>query len=223
MLGAFGPDVIDIHTRGRYRRPVCTKWIDNRQTPNRIQSDEPDFFYRVYWHNERRNRKIVAVAKQCTLDRKIVTILVNNLAHALAIGKKLPQARTFVGGDIQSFQICRNSRRRLAADRKNVWHDGVCSIVANEQGNGFDGYRSDVIIWAGGGKSGSAIPYSWLYQLQGPERPLLIYDFHDRFNQDASKWSRKREQGYQANDIYEYPVLPSEGRVNKFINVGPNR
>jgi hypothetical protein len=235
MMSVFGPAMIDLMPYRRTRREVSVAWVKHQQPSIRQDREGPDFDYKCCWHNERRNRAIAKAAKAIAAGTLLgeqnsrdvdawlneqdgrpqsVTILVDRLDHAIAIGKKLSDWPIVIhkGVDLRGYPG--SIRSRLKRDRETLI-DGSHQIVLTDAR--FRGGCSDVVLWAGGGPYVDSIPDSWLTEASDSCRPLLIIDFVDAFNRQMRAWGVSRREGYGKRDIFEVGIERTQGRAQRFL------
>ena len=238
MMRVFGPELLDLLSYCRIRREVNVAWVKHNQPTIRQERQNSKFDYKCCWHNERRNRTIAKLANKlltgsplgspnsCDVSAwfqdqeygpQAVTILVECLDQAIALGGKLPDWPIITKEKVDLHGYPSRVRTRLKRD-KQCWNDGTHQIVLTDATAQFRGNVSDIIIWAGSGSSIDSIPISWLAEPRDSDRPLLIIDFHDRFNRQMRQWHYRRKASYAKRDIFGVGVSPSQGRINQFLN-----
>ncbi len=214
ISAAFGFCVLDLIAADQPKRFACVEWIDNRQ--NRI-NDSMANRYQIIIHNERRNRRISQIAKQRRNEageNYNVSIVVDDIEHAFAIGQKLRDWPIITAENSVFPRLSGSKRRRISRDRARACH-GQAQIIMTDamtQAN----FSSDILIWAAGGNS-PTIPLSWLAWGHGVSRYMLVIDFRDRFNAKADQASRKRKLALEKQDIVDVAHSGQEGRALRFI------
>ena len=231
IMAVFGPELIDLMSWGRVRRWAQVLWVENRQQSIAVDPGTSNFAYRCYYHNERRNRRIKQIAVNCLEPKaptageqgnrpRNVAILVDRVDHAVALGKMLPDWPIIAGDKIDTHGLPGSIRTRLKHGRRQPI--GRCQIVLSDAAQRRNGSDLDVVIWAAGGTGVEGLPASWLAQMPGTNRPLLIVDFKDRFNAVTGTWSAKRNAAYEARDLFEIGVTPTQGRIRRFRSQQPS-
>lgn len=217
MMSVFGPALLDVMSGGRVRRNVAVDWINNRQDGNKLTPRDSAFNYKCYVHNSRRNRRIAQLARKYyeSASEPTVTVLVEQLDHAIALGKVLKDWPIHSSNDVDTYGKPGRVRTRLKNDRKHS--PGRRQIVLADVARQFPGYETDIVITASSGPHVAALPESWLYQLDWQPRPLRIVDFRDRFNPQTKRWSRNRQRAYERRDLFEMGLKPVEGRIRCFL------
>ena len=237
ISATFGFEILDLMSHGRVGRDVQVAWVRLGGQPSLAR--EASFDYRLqYTHNHRRNSIVVQLARSLADGRAVqrekardisrwgsnhghgphaVTILVDRLDHAIALGRKLDDWPIIAGKDCNLRGLSVSIRRRVARDPQQ-WLDGSHQIVLTDAAKTFPGYHSDIVLWAGGGVGGGAIPNCWLFSRNDPRRPMLIVDFLDHSSQQAREWSRLRRKDYERRDIFRVGVSAAVGRVCQFLH-----
>ncbi len=136
-----------------------------------------------------------------------VTVLVDRVAHALALKKLLLDWPVY--GEVGEEALSRvpGSVRNAIRRETRLWKDGQKQIVIYDHNSptGFRGRISDVIIWAGGGER-PLIPSSWCFGTATDRKPLLIVDLFDqehwRTRPRNSKCASRREHSKHRFDYY---------------------
>lgn len=236
-MAVFGPEILDIYGFGRSRRDISIAWVDHHVPKVELQDSDRDYWFRCYWHNERRNRRVrqlaLALAAGEPLDRakfadvadwfagrdyepQSVAILTDRPLHAEVLSNMLLDWKVFAG-DIP-LDGSRGSFRNRAKRHRKQWTTSAKQIVLADAARQYRGETIDVVIWAGGGPCAAAIPDSWFRAEDDANKPLLIVDLWDQHNDTSREWSYDREYAYYRRDIFPAGISSPQGRIAMFLH-----
>ncbi|QGJ68572.1 Hypothetical protein PBC10988_2330 [Planctomycetales bacterium 10988] len=236
LMRVFGPERLFLRQGERTQRASQVAWVDHHQPTISMERIGPTFDYRCIWHNERRNREIVKLAKQLSntdqLDPrkfpqpaqwlssqdsnpKTITILVDRLDHAVSLGEQLRDWPIIISKSVFLEGYPARVRKRLNRDRRRM-HYGTRQIVMTDMAESYRS-RPDILLWAGASPYPPSIPCKWREEDRDSNRPLLIVDFLDRFNRQTRKWSKSRKEIFAQQNIFEVGTDPTRERVHRFL------
>ncbi len=152
-------------------------------------------------NNERRNKKIAALAKDNIEEKKPTLILYKIIEHGKKLGEMIPDAVVLCGSDSQAV-------RKKAVDG---FIDGtvLCLIASNIFKQGISINNVQTLINASGGKSKIEVlqKIGRSLRLHKDKDYALVYDFIDAGNRFTEKHSLQREHLYKKNGFIDIEVI----------------
>lgn len=247
LMAIFGPAVLDIPQHGMEMAAVNVAWLDVHGPRLDRGTDQELLFRRGFWQHPSRNRIIARLARELRdgnhaplaryreIARWIhdhpqrpsrITVLVDNVEHAISLGEQLPNW-PIIAGENNSASLNTHGlaerKRRLLHERRSMWITGEQQIVTLPAAPSLRLASTDVIVWAGGGAHRPNIPRSWLLHPAGTNHKLLIVDVMDRHHTLLSTWSHRRHEQYIAAEQFDVGVSAELGRVAWFSCQPPRR
>jgi hypothetical protein len=190
------------------------------------------------WHHALRNRKVGQFASAfrenrmdkiekmfvhhasslASSSRQGVIVLVENIEHALAIGRRLLDWPI-----LTDLEVCKDG---LSAEQAKKIRP-VCplgephplhAIVTAAGVGALDLSAIDVLVRADGGVGLPALPLQALAEpAANAPRPLLLLDLHDHHHPLLRRWSRWREEAYAERGWFAPGVDPVQARIEQFL------
>jgi hypothetical protein len=197
---------------------------------------------RGLWHHSVRNRNIAKIARafregrreeiakalpgiELALDGtalRDVLLLVENTEHGLALASLLPGWSLWTGENVHEDGLGAEHESLLHPPLNPFKTGPFTAIVTAEGVRNVDMNDVDVLIRADGGKGLPPLGASSLIELdQGPQRPMLLIDFHDRHHPALRKWSRRRHEAYEERGWHSPSHNPVLCRVERFVATRP--
>ena len=228
LYRAFGFEQIELESRDRVRREVTYDFVPLRgacpigaviprtqQTSGR-KGDLIDP-RRAYVYHNRRNCRIVRIARGLLDAEEPIVVMVDQLDHAVQLAHKLPELPIFARPESDLSGVRGKMRQRLNPPVPTR-RKGLKAIVVADAAQRFPGYFARGIIWAGGGYS-VRIPRPWMFEFRRRRYPLTIVDFQDRFSPELFAASRSRLESMERMDIFPFRKTAPESsrRMERFI------
>ncbi len=221
----FGFEQVEFDSHGRVRRQVSYKFetiggscprgavfSQRGRTGGRLVSS-----MHAYVLHERRNRKILGLAKRLVQEyRSTLITLVENLDHAIQLGRELPGWPIYARPESNLSRISKKMRRRVNPHFEWGFIEVGVIIVADAYEQ-YPGETARAIIWAGGGNA-VPIPRAWLFEKGLQDRPLTVYDFQDNFSRETRLASNRRRERLHELETYESGKEPRVERVRRFLS-----
>lgn len=227
----FGLDATVVPRHGHTGRPVRVAWRRFRHG-GRSDSDRSLAAQKrqAIWRNRERNRLIVQLAlgflgqrrqrddasdaEATTINHPLrVTILVDNVDHAVELGRLLPAWPIRAALTVDSSGMRRDLARLLDEALHRPASDSLY-VIATVDGLAGDRLAStDVLIWAGAGLAPPPFPPGSLETTTDAMHPLLVVDIDDR----PHKWLRRSTEARRAAYIDRGWFAPGVDRKTALV------
>ncbi len=246
LMATFGPAAVDIPEHGQALPQVEVAWLAIHSPQVCAESTETIKLCRGgAWQHPVRNRLITHLALDIRSDnvgrlrryRDVtqwlrqhqqcpprVTVLVENVEQAIALAEQLPGWPIAAGDqpwDQLNLRGISRSKRKLFEERRTAWLTGEQQIVTVAAAPRLGLAKTDVILWAGGGKHAPEIPRHWLQIPANRARHILVIDVQDNHHQTLAQWSQQRRTEYSKRDWFDVGVQPETGRVIRYLHQRP--
>jgi hypothetical protein len=153
-------------------------------------------------------------------SRQGVIVLVENLEHALALGRRLPDWPILTGVEVclHGLPAEKASQIRPASPLGEA-HPLYAIVTASGLGT-LDMSAVGVVVRADGGVGLPALlGKSFVVTESDPPPPVLLIDFCDRHHPMLRRWSRWREKAYAERGWFAPGVVPVQARVEQFLTI----
>ncbi len=239
MSSLFGFDQITIPRHGHRERLVEVLGYPIRggaRLPAKV--DALIAKRRGIWHHAVRNRQVARIAQALRAGRADelqrllpslagrasasrpngVVVLVENIEHALVLGRRLPGWAVLTGLDVCTDGYSDEERQVLRPPSPFGEANPLYAIVTATGLGALDLTHVGVVVRADGGVGLPALDVQALIEPAGDgRRPLLLIDFHDQHHALLRRRSRQRQAAYVQRGWFAPGIDPVQGRVEQFL------
>ena len=246
ITATFGFQEVFIPRHGFVERPVRVVWSPVDGGPRLPLGASMLELKRLgLWSHPVRNRRIARIALEFSrrdtawLRQRVpeiamagsastacrVLVVVEGVAHALALANLLPGWPMIVGANVCEAELDR-SRRQLLAQRRalpNTNGPMIATLAGLARPSTLDLSTVDVAVWAGGGSHLPPLPADCLTCRAEQARGLLLVDFNDRHHPQLRRWSRRRRETCSDAEWIGPGSDPVLARIDRFLARRPGR
>jgi hypothetical protein len=191
---------------------------------------------RGLWHNGLRNRRAARLAAAFRENNRErirellgdplaalpaapgVLVLVENVEHALALAGRLPGWAVRTGPDVHGGGLSAEQAAHLHPHPDPFAAGPFHAIVTAAALPGVDLTRVGVLVRADGGTGLPPLgPAQLVEPDEGPARPLLLIDLHDRHHPALRRQTRRRQDAYADRGWFAPGVDPVQARAERFL------
>jgi hypothetical protein len=238
----FGLNDLVIPEHGRLPRPVGVIWRRFRHRPCEMAAGSAfDYKLAHFWRNPARNRLVQRIVQFFSSQRtheeqfshlgqtvtenrpvRALTLLTESVEHAIELGALLPDFPIVVDAARDVTGLSPRQRTILEHGAHPRTGDGHPHLIMTTRGLtaarlGF----TEILVWAGAGKSPPILPAAGLLGTLEERRPLLFVDINDTGTKRIAANTGMRRNAYERRSWFAPGESYAQRRIDLFLAQRP--